>query len=122
MSGNLQARAIDDLAKKVFHVLKTDPENFELEFSGTRRRSGRRPQGEAKDLNFNSSTRLPTNFRPGTVTNDVSSEGKLRLLTGPSISRRNMRGIPGVASTCADVDIREYALFPGKASKTFSKK
>uniref|UniRef100_A0A2C9VBU7 Bromo domain-containing protein n=1 Tax=Manihot esculenta TaxID=3983 RepID=A0A2C9VBU7_MANES len=26
-----QARAIDELAKKVFHVLKTDPENFELE-------------------------------------------------------------------------------------------
>lgn len=119
MSGNLQARAIDDLAKKVFHVLKTDPENFELEFSGTRRRSGRRPQGEAKDLNFNSSTRLPTNFKPGTVTNDVSSEGKLRLLTGPSISRRNMRGIPGVGSTGADVDVREYALFPGKALKTF---
>ncbi|GMP51593.1 hypothetical protein CsSME_00017763 [Camellia sinensis var. sinensis] len=42
-----QARAIYDLAKKVFHVLKTDFENFELEFSETRQRPRRGPQGEA---------------------------------------------------------------------------
>ncbi|KAF5953415.1 hypothetical protein HYC85_006271 [Camellia sinensis] len=38
-SDTSQARAIYDLAKKVFHVLKTDFENFELEFSETRQRS-----------------------------------------------------------------------------------
>ncbi|XP_048431727.1 uncharacterized protein LOC103960177 isoform X2 [Pyrus x bretschneideri] len=43
----LQARAIHELAKKVFHVLKTSPDNFELEFSETRQRSGRKAQGEA---------------------------------------------------------------------------
>ncbi|KAM1353470.1 hypothetical protein ACFX2H_032954 [Malus domestica] len=42
-----QARAIHELAKKVFHVLKTSPNNFELEFSETRQRSGRKAQGEA---------------------------------------------------------------------------
>lgn len=38
----VQARAIHDLANKVFHVLKTNPENFATEFSGTRRRSMRK--------------------------------------------------------------------------------
>ncbi|KAL8038879.1 hypothetical protein ABFX02_10G000600 [Erythranthe guttata] len=37
-----QGRAIHDLATKVFDVLKTDPENFVSEFSGTRRRSMRK--------------------------------------------------------------------------------
>ncbi|GFZ01783.1 DNA-binding bromodomain-containing protein [Actinidia rufa] len=42
-----QARAIHELAKRVFHTLKTDPEKFELEFSLTRRRYGRKRQVEA---------------------------------------------------------------------------
>ncbi|RXH82044.1 hypothetical protein DVH24_036385 [Malus domestica] len=42
-----QALAIEELAKKVFHVLKSSPDDFELEFSETRQRSGRRAQGEA---------------------------------------------------------------------------
>ncbi|EYU42059.1 hypothetical protein MIMGU_mgv11b018027mg [Erythranthe guttata] len=37
-----EGRAIHDLASKVFDVLKTDPENFVSEFSGTRRRSMRK--------------------------------------------------------------------------------
>lgn len=54
----LQARAIAELAKKVFHVLKTDPDNFELEFSGTRRRSGRRPQHEVKGSTYSPSLKV----------------------------------------------------------------
>ncbi|KAJ9544742.1 hypothetical protein OSB04_024449 [Centaurea solstitialis] len=47
-----QAHAIDKLAKRVFHVLRTNPENFESEFSGTRRRSCRRSQDhETNELN-----------------------------------------------------------------------
>ncbi|KAI3750578.1 hypothetical protein L2E82_21244 [Cichorium intybus] len=42
-----QAHAIHKLAKRVFHVLKTNPENFESEFSGTRRRSCRRSLDES---------------------------------------------------------------------------
>uniref|UniRef100_A0A3N7GDU8 Bromo domain-containing protein n=1 Tax=Populus trichocarpa TaxID=3694 RepID=A0A3N7GDU8_POPTR len=53
-----QARAIAELAKKVFHVLKTDPDNFELEFSGTRRRSGRRPQHEVKGSTYSPSLKV----------------------------------------------------------------
>ncbi|KVH94929.1 Bromodomain-containing protein [Cynara cardunculus var. scolymus] len=45
-----QAHAIDKLAKRVFHVLRTNPENFESEFSGSRRRSCRRSQDETNDL------------------------------------------------------------------------
>ncbi|KAJ6746841.1 BROMODOMAIN-CONTAINING PROTEIN [Salix koriyanagi] len=53
-----QARAIAELAKKVFHALKTDPDNFELEFSGTRRQSGRRPQHEAKGSTYSPSLKV----------------------------------------------------------------
>ncbi|KZV43063.1 hypothetical protein F511_04455 [Dorcoceras hygrometricum] len=49
-----QASAIHELAKKVFHVLKTDPENFVLEFSGARRRSMRKA---VKNHDSKSSTR-----------------------------------------------------------------
>ncbi|KAJ6381582.1 hypothetical protein OIU77_030292 [Salix suchowensis] len=53
-----QARAIAELAKKVFHALKTDPDNFELEFSGMRRQSGRRPQHEAKGSTYSPSLKV----------------------------------------------------------------
>ncbi|KAB5552269.1 hypothetical protein DKX38_009580 [Salix brachista] len=51
-----QARAIAELAKKVFHAL--DPDNFELEFSGTRRQSGRRPQHEVKGSTYSPSLKV----------------------------------------------------------------
>ncbi|KAF5931485.1 hypothetical protein HYC85_032358 [Camellia sinensis] len=107
-----QARAIYDLAKKVFHVLKTDFENFELEFSETRRRSSRRPQGEAKGLNFNSSPRFATNVKSRCLTTDVSSKGTRRSLNGPSNLRRNIQGKPGFS--CTRVDTREHD-FPAGA-------
>ncbi|KAJ6362746.1 hypothetical protein OIU78_003027 [Salix suchowensis] len=53
-----QARAIAELAKKVFHALKTDPDNFELEFPGTRRQSGRRPQHEVKGSTYSPSLKV----------------------------------------------------------------
>ncbi|KAJ6407624.1 hypothetical protein OIU84_011003 [Salix udensis] len=53
-----QARAIAELAKKVFHALKTDPDNFKLEFSGTRRQSGRRPQHEVKGSTYSPSLKV----------------------------------------------------------------
>ncbi|KAJ0695951.1 putative chromatin remodeler Bromodomain family [Helianthus annuus] len=48
-----QAHGIDKLAKRVFHVLRTNPENFESEFSGSRRRSCRRSQDEIHEFNNN---------------------------------------------------------------------
>ncbi|XP_014624283.1 transcription factor GTE12-like [Glycine soja] len=44
-----QARVINELAKKVFDLLKNNPEKFELEFSETRRKVGRRNQGDSRD-------------------------------------------------------------------------
>ncbi|CAL5423709.1 unnamed protein product [Camellia sinensis] len=106
-----EARAIYDLAKKVFHVLKTDFEKFELEFSETRWRSSRRAQGEAKGLNFNSSPRFATNVKSSCMTTDVSSKGTRCSLNGPSNLRRNIQGKPGFS--CTRVDTREHDFPPG---------
>ncbi|MFS7888499.1 putative chromatin remodeler Bromodomain family [Helianthus anomalus] len=46
-----QAHGIDKLPKRVFHVLRTNPENFESEYSGSRRRSCRRSQDEIHEFN-----------------------------------------------------------------------
>lgn len=100
---------MDELAQKVFYVLKTDPENFESEFSGTRRRSGRRCQGKAKECALNSNARTSTNFRTVSVNNDISSKQKRNH---SSTSRRKLRGIPLVARTGSRRD--QYALFSGK--------
>lgn len=42
-----QARAISELAQRVFHALRTEPEKVELEYSWTRRHPGRKLQDEA---------------------------------------------------------------------------
>ncbi|XP_043809404.1 uncharacterized protein LOC110606964 isoform X3 [Manihot esculenta] len=42
-----EARALSKLAQSVFHFLRTNPENFQLGFSRTRRHPGRKPQSEA---------------------------------------------------------------------------
>ncbi|XP_029126281.1 bromodomain-containing factor 1 [Cajanus cajan] len=44
-----QARIINELAKKVFDLLRNNPEKFELEFSETRRKVGRKNQGDFRD-------------------------------------------------------------------------
>ncbi|CAK7340026.1 unnamed protein product [Dovyalis caffra] len=49
------ARAIKELAQKLFHALKTDPENFETKFSVRKLGSGIRTKAEGKLLNSNSS-------------------------------------------------------------------
>ncbi|KAL1808079.1 hypothetical protein ACET3Z_025069 [Daucus carota] len=110
-----QGRAMDELAQKVFNVLKTDPENFESEFSGTRRRSGRRCQGKTKDCAFNSNARTSTNFRTGGVTSDVSSKEKR---SHSSTSRRKLRGIPLAGRTGARCD--QYDSFSSARDDTGS--
>ncbi|PWA84497.1 Bromodomain-containing protein [Artemisia annua] len=49
-----QAHGIHKLAKRVFHVLRTSPETFELEFGGNRRRSFRRSEDGFNELNCKS--------------------------------------------------------------------
>ncbi|CAK9153775.1 unnamed protein product [Ilex paraguariensis] len=102
-----QARAIHELAKKVFHVLKTDPENFELEFSGTRRRSARRPLGQAKRF------RLSTDVRRSSLGSNISSKRLPCPLSGPSILRRSSRANPGFPSAVSNVDTSYHNLFFG---------
>jgi len=53
---NLQARVIGELAKKVFDVLRTDPEKFEIEFSETRQQVGQKNQRD-----FTDSTHIKSN-------------------------------------------------------------
>ncbi|PSS34794.1 Bromodomain and PHD finger-containing protein [Actinidia chinensis var. chinensis] len=109
-----QARAIYELAKRVFHVLKNDPQNFELEFSGTRRRSGRRLQGEVKSLDFNSSPRLAANVRSSHMTADVSSKGKGCSVSCPSNLKRSIQENSGFACAATCIDKRGHDFYRGR--------
>lgn len=60
-SCDFQARAIHELAKRVFHTLKTEPQKIELEFSMTRRRYGRKPRGEYGSSSVNLGAKLRVN-------------------------------------------------------------
>ncbi|XP_059644606.1 uncharacterized protein LOC132286306 [Cornus florida] len=101
-----QARAIQELAKKVFDALKNDPENFESEFSGTRRRSTRRPQGEAKV--FKMCPGLATNVGSGSMTIDATSKEAQSSLGCPTNFRRSVRGNHSFPSTTTHVDTRDH--------------
>ncbi|MCE2055319.1 hypothetical protein HAX54_042410 [Datura stramonium] len=70
-----QARAIYELAKKVFHVLKTNPGNFEVEFPVTRRRSMRRLQNDVKD----------TRHSQGVVPDGATDDSSKNIGLGPSV-------------------------------------
>ncbi|KAL3753298.1 hypothetical protein ACJRO7_000657 [Eucalyptus globulus] len=65
-----EARAIHELAKQVFHLLRTNPNNFELQFSETRRVT-RRSQAEVKGQTNSSSRRTHKNARSS---RDISSK------------------------------------------------
>lgn len=88
-----QARAIHELAKRVFHILKTDPEKFEMEFSGTRRRT-RRPTNEGRVPLRSSSSKLATDFRTRRM-NHASSKKALHERDGLSNYRKSSGGSPG---------------------------
>ncbi|KAH7554642.1 hypothetical protein JRO89_XS12G0252100 [Xanthoceras sorbifolium] len=107
-----QARAIQELAKKVFHALKTDPDNFELEFSETKRRSGRRLQSEASGPIHSSSPKLATNLRLNNTAVKVSSKTTPCSFSGSSNLRRN-RGNFGCSSTATLVSARDHEMLSG---------
>ncbi|KDP45670.1 hypothetical protein JCGZ_17277 [Jatropha curcas] len=61
-----EARAISELAERLFRSLRTEPESFQLEYTRTRRRSGKKPQVEvATDANKPSASKhgLPLNHK-----------------------------------------------------------
>lgn len=112
-SWSLQAHAIDELAKKVFHVIKTDPKNFELEFV-TRRRSGRRTQGEARGSTYSSSSKLATNSRCSRTSFNASTK-TVPCSTNDSLNLgRAARANHGCSSTSACYDTTDHDVLFGK--------
>ncbi|XP_010653117.1 uncharacterized protein LOC104879961 isoform X3 [Vitis vinifera] len=107
-----QARALQELSKKVFHVLKTDPRNFELEFSASRRRPGRRPQGDARGSNFSSPPKPMTNVRSRSMAYDGSSKGT-RSSSGSSSLRRTIRVNPGCSDTATHFETGDPEILSG---------
>ncbi|CAN4098565.1 unnamed protein product [Withania somnifera] len=99
-----QARAIHELAKKVFHVLKTNPGNFEAEFPVTRRRSMRRLQNEAARDTRNSKQVVPDG-----VTN-VSSKNIGLAPSVPSTYRRSSKERPSLSTKGASLIDSSFLL------------
>lgn len=110
---SFQARALQELSKKVFHVLKTDPRNFELEFSATRRKPGRKPQGDAKGSNFSSPPKPTAIVRSRSMTYDGSSKGSRSLSGSPSL-RRTTGVDPGCSGTTTHLETGDPEALFGK--------
>lgn len=106
----MQARGIFDLAKKVFHVLRTDPENFEMEFAGTRRRSIRKLQNETKE-----SSKPQKDVKPDNARADAASNGSLFYLGVPSTLAGSSKGSPRFGSMLAQTNNKDRVFFPGKS-------
>ncbi|EXC35222.1 Bromodomain and PHD finger-containing protein 3 [Morus notabilis] len=83
-----EARAINELATKVFHLLKTHPERFELEFLESRRRNGRGPQGEAENSVCRTRPRIARNVKSSSVAIDESSKSTMSLSASSIIRKR----------------------------------
>lgn len=111
----LQARIIHELSKRVFHALRTDPGNFELEFLETRRRTGRRPQIEPKGQISSSSLKPATNFRSNSMTANVSS----KTVSGATILRRRSQRNPEKPSAASTLTARDNKMLLGKILVNF---
>ncbi|XP_021910584.1 bromodomain-containing protein DDB_G0270170-like isoform X2 [Carica papaya] len=108
-----QARAIHELAKKVFHALKMDPENFESEFSETRRKNGRMRPGEARrSLNY-STPKLPTNMRFNSLVTNESSKSMLCSSSGSINVRRGPKGNLECSASATYFNTRDYEMLSG---------
>ena len=103
---HIQARAIHELAVRVFHVLGTDPENFEVEFSGTRRRSTRRAHNEAN--------RLTKHVKASSVAANFYSKGTLSSLDTSVVGKANRRKPLVASSTAFHTNKNSCGLFSGE--------
>ncbi|KAH0995079.1 hypothetical protein GBA52_018943 [Prunus armeniaca] len=104
-----QARAIHELTKKVFYVLETYPEKFELEFSETRQRSGRRARGEAGRSASSSYPKIATNMKSHSMKIAEFSKAISCSLSGSSNVRRCQ-----VKTGCSGTfDAREHRVLSG---------
>ncbi|XP_061357933.1 uncharacterized protein LOC133302204 [Gastrolobium bilobum] len=92
-----QARVINELAKKVFDVLKTDPDKFELEFSETKRKVGRRNQGDLMNS---------TDMKSSEITIGVTSKTASCSSRGTS-NRKIFKTNHGCSDIAKHVDARD---------------
>ncbi|XP_019430444.1 PREDICTED: bromodomain-containing protein 9-like [Lupinus angustifolius] len=99
-----QARTISEAAKKVFDLLRTDPEKFELEFSETRRKVGRTNQGDFRDTTYMKSSEITTGVPSKTTTS--SSRG--------TSNRKSLKANHGCSEIAKHVDARDLELPTGK--------
>ena len=80
---------MEELAKKVFHVLRTDPKNFEVEFAATRRRSSRGINyAELKDSNFGSPRKLDKHLQSSNMSLNAGRRGQQTLSTVKQIQQK----------------------------------
>lgn len=113
-----QARALHELAKKIFHVLKTDPGNFELEFSDTgRKRSRRRRQGETRCSIKSPCPKLPTNVKSSGKILDVSSE-MMPSLANSSDLRSSFRPNSRFSVAAPCIDAIDHDVLSGEKDGT----
>ncbi|GAV64950.1 Bromodomain domain-containing protein [Cephalotus follicularis] len=98
-----QARAIHELSTKVFQTLKTDPENFELEFSETRRRTGRRPHTEARGPFYRSSD----------MVSNISSKSMPTSLNDSSNLKKNVGRNAGSFGLASHFNARDHEVPSG---------
>lgn len=104
----VQARAINELANKVFRVLKTNPENLEMEFLETRQRSARRAQNEAKN-SFSSPTspKIAANINSGSIMAEESLKPMPHSLCNSNPRRR-------YSDSFTVIDATEHEMLAGK--------
>ncbi|OMO88485.1 hypothetical protein CCACVL1_08351 [Corchorus capsularis] len=107
-----EARAIHELARKVFHALKTDPENFELEFSETRRRTSRRLIRESRGTSYSSNCKPATNLRSDSKSN-ISSKIMPCSLHNSSNLRKSISGIHGHSAAATEFSARDNEVHSG---------
>lgn len=100
----LQARVINELAKKVFDVLRINPNKFEMEFSETRRQVGQRNQGDFRDS---------TDMKSDKITIGVPSKN-LPCSSHGTPSRKSFRTNHGCSDTAKHVHARDVEVPTGK--------
>lgn len=91
-----------------------DPENFESEFSETRRKNGRMRPGEARrSLNY-STPKLPTNMRFNSLVTNESSKSMLCSSSGSINVRRGPKGNLECSASATNFNTRDYEMLSGK--------
>ncbi|KAK6943304.1 Bromodomain [Dillenia turbinata] len=115
-----QARTIDELAKKVFHTLKTDPESFERENVASRRRSCRRIHSESEISNYGACPKFASNAKV-TITSVTASFKATSNSISEATRRRNPRANPGCSGSGIHIAAGDGEIKSGPRRSSMSK-